>query len=410
MEQFTTIYLEPTRVLKRAELSATFSTDANGCVVCPSLTPKGPLCGKGQEQLLRTQTCHQCPEYYCSKVSGSGGTKNIGGIVGGVVGGVVVLFIAGLIYYFMFWRKKHPSLGQDEEEDIIMSDLEMEGEDKASFSNDSNVNNDDENNGNNVLNVTKEGATQLRPPNRRANSNPNRRLSSYESFTRPQIKVNNRSGRGRRVGQRQVRNMKTGETQANTQFLPYNNPSYRNSVATTISTTNASNILPVAYIPGVTVRPTKNNTKSIYSYETDSIFSDLNTIENASIIGDIMKANYSDNNTAGNNNTGSNTMTAIKAQPRLVNIDRIDEEDEDDSELTDSESHRYNVSHDNSLKSSNTNINSTTLSNLTSTIEEESDSDVDSDIGEIQRATSITRNTNQVREVVPKPTKEFRLL
>ncbi|CAH6723828.1 hypothetical protein CLIB1444_21S00276 [[Candida] jaroonii] len=409
----------PTRVLYERAESSSYATDSNGCVICPSTTPEGPTCGKGYDKLLRSPTCNQCAAYYCEKRSDDGGSSTpVGGIVGGIVGGVAALLAAGLLYYFLVWKKKHPSL-DEEEEDIIMSDLEN-GEDKGSFSNESNLDTTNETGNGSQGNLSKESE---RPVQRRNNSNSNlsnRRLSSYESFTRPQ-KVGRKQAqipRHKQVGKRQLKsrnlinnaNINYGNGQINSPYIDPNS-SNRNSIATTISTTNASNILPIAYIPGVTVRPTKNNTKSIYSYETDSIFSDLNTIENASIIGDIMRANYQDQERSDNDDGEKNTMTAIKAQPRLVNVERIEEEEEEDdyvsgndNEITEmNETNEYSlISEDkkSSVITTTNHLNNSTLSEITRSGDIDSDdSDVDSDIGEIQRATSIRRNEQQVKQI-----------
>lgn len=82
--------------------------------------------------------------------------------------------------------------------------------------------------------------------------------------------------------------------------------SSRNSLATTVFT-RASNIIPIAYIPGVTIGPNTNsggNRASQYS-ETNTIDSELigDRFSKASIIGN-----------------PSLTTTAIRAKPKLVNI------------------------------------------------------------------------------------------
>ena len=226
-----------------------------------------------------------------------------------------------------------------------------------------------------------------------------KRLSSYESFTRPKASGNNKAKQqqlqARRARQQRIIRQANQQTQQQPQQqLPFNQylqPSNRNSVATSFS--NASNILPIAYIPGVTVRPTKNNTRSIYSYDTDSLFSDLNTIENASIIGDVVLANQntataemynpspelsvrSENQQSQQRNytNGPGTMTAIKAQPRLVNVDKIEEEDEDEEDSEEDYDEGRAIPE-----------------------ESEEDSDVDSDIGEITRATSLKDNNRALR-------------
>lgn len=464
---------KPTRVLLERE-ETSYPTNSKGCVICPSSTPQGPNCKEGEEQLLRSQTCDQCQEYYCAPKSDDGSSSTpIGPIVGGVVGGVAAVIIAGLLYYFLVWRKKHPSL--DDDEDIVMSDLENYGDDKYSMSNDLNPDTSRQSGmmegdrtiiGGSTPNMTKQrgSGTFERPPTRRTNSNPNRRLSSYESFTKPQARYksqNNSRTNRRKMNQARARaKAQYANNQNQQQGGPYLDPNSgnRNSVATSISTTNASNILPIAYIPGVTVRPTKNNTKSIYSYETDSIFSDMNTIENASIVGDIMRANnyhgapmnphqeqsIPELNEEDHHQDKDATMTAIRAQPKLVNVDRIEEEEEADDDddddddqyedviggLSDAESNTYLVKRDNSGDSGkagsiNTSTHHVNDSTLTSDVIREdddhssnndnnndnnhnsndndydydSDSDVDSDIGEIQRATSVKRMEHAPKQV-----------
>lgn len=347
-------------------------TGSDGCLVCPSSIDPCPSCPANQVCHQISRTCDQCPKNVCvdsSRLSSGGGTP-VGGIVGGVVGGVVVLalILGGLWYYKKVYRKKHPML----EDDLAMDDYKTDIEDL-----------DTRSPRNTLSSGEMEGAAAarpVRPQARRTDSNnslkKNHRVSSYESFMRPQARYARRGGalaRGRARGQAQNRNL-----------LPYgdNDSSKRNSIATTISTTNASNILPVAYIPGVTVRPTKNNTRSIYSYESDSIFSDINTIENASIIAE---------------RTGQlklATMTAIRAQPKLVNVARIEEGDEEEEEDEEEHNTTWNSNKDSIV------TNTRVVNELTNTQDHNSDSDVDLDvdldIGEINRATSVRRPEGQV--------------
>ena len=362
-----------------------------------------PECPSGQECQQRAATRDQCAEYYCASMD-DGNSKGtpVGAIVGGVIGGLVAVGIiaAGMLYYKLVYRKKHPAL--DDDEDLMMDGM-------------SHVNRDDnselDSHKGDLLSESGSGGGSIeKTPTRRNNPNNTvtnrRRLSSYESFTRPKRggknSASNLAAAQRRARQKQI------VKQANATNLVYMDPqsNNRNSVATTISTTHASNILPIAYIPGVTVRPTKNNTRSIYSYDSESIFSDLNTIENASIIGDVMRANNhngSPTDTAGDKaqNNKNSTMTAIKVQPRLVNVDRIEEEDDEYTD-DDDESCRYSYpTQDSSFEKSNNSstnvtthvVNTSGLSNVTSLMEEDEtdDSDVDSDIGEITRATSVRK-------------------
>ncbi|CAL1204579.1 unnamed protein product [Candida parapsilosis] len=233
-----------------------------------------------------------------------------------------------------------------------------------------------------------------------------RRISSYESFTRPNaLKSKSRQQQQLAAQQRRARqqkiikqaNMHQQQQQQHMQQQQqhpqgsdganqiYMNHSHRSSVATSIS--NASNILPIAYIPGVTVRPTKNNTRSLYSYDSESLFSDLNTIENASIVGEnvagVQGQAASVPPSGGGNGTGAvtnaspATMTAIKAQPKLVNVDKIEEEEEDE-DLNEEDEDSFDIipHHGFTIKSIR---------------DDTDDSDIDSDIGQITRATSVKR-------------------
>ncbi|CUM64340.1 uncharacterized protein PRCAT00001942001 [Priceomyces carsonii] len=387
----------PTKIyLFERDTTSLYPTDDQGCYICPSSIPKCPKCDDDEECILVSSSCKSCPTPRCEKKTGStssGKSVPVGGIVGGVLGGVALLLIIGGILYWKFLYKRRPPMYLDDD-DIMMGDLKDE-EDDYEY-------NDDENDSNENLkrSPSRFQETQVsRQPNPSRPSN--RRVSSYESFTRPRA----RYARG---NQGRARASAAAARRRQMKRVPsLNLNSDRNSIATSVSTTNASNILPIAYIPGVTVRPTKNNTKSIYSYDSESTM-DWSALENASIVGDSAKAN--------NQNHLDSTMVAIKAQPRLIDVDRIEEEDEDitddendtgmreDSFGTTANSSSDFIKND---ESEFANMNATTLSDI-SDAEEVDDSDVDSDIGEIARATSVRRQgsqsqkdyTSQDREIV----------
>lgn len=364
--------------LRPREVSASADpTDSDGNLICPTEAVTCPLCPEGQECYQQARTPTTCAKYVCvDKESDSLSSVSVGGIVGGVIGGLVALAAIALAYYFFVYRKRHPPLSDD----VAMSEMDT---------------------GSQVTGDATLGEKLERPVARRvglANSvTKQHRLLAYDSFMRPQARYNKRNGPG---SARTVR----------TDLSPYGDSDMtkRNSMATTISTTNASNILPVAYIPGVTIRPTKNNTRSLYLYESELIFSDMNAIENASIVAD-------------RNQKG--TMTAIRAQPRLVNVARIEEEDENgnenENENEDASGSGNGVENGNQNQNQNQNgsghenqngvpndngensawtwpkdlSENTVLYTVNTTVEADSDvdSDVDSDIVEIGRATSTRR-------------------
>ncbi|KAG7193460.1 uncharacterized protein KQ657_000879 [Scheffersomyces spartinae] len=465
------VYKRAESSLPTVEGSTSSTTKADGCLVCATTEPLCPSCPNGQECRLRAPSCNQCVEAYCAPLrSDNSGSTPVGAIVGGVVGGVAFLvFLAGLWYFFVF-RKRNDYY--DEKEGIYMGgsdSVRASGIELGGMANDGTGSlhensyeaglndpngggggghNTDQgmNNLNNTANatLTSQGAAQLaglmaasgisgsgggvggtlnsmRPPS--APVQRNKRLSSYESFTKPTIRAalltkkkaaagggNNVTGAGGGISNSNSMNSRFNDSGSGLIYglaqQNYLESSNRNSVATSISTTNASNILPIAYIPGVTVRPTKNNTRSIH-IDLESLFSDLVTIENASIIG-------AESTNSKNNSQSNATMTAIKAQPRLVNVEKIDEEDESSEEdggiqqLDDVDSALVGSSIDQGSSRNPGLIHIATKTQVTQVTrarelghshefgsdDEDGDdelSDEDSDIGEITRATSLRR-------------------
>ncbi|KAI5951063.1 hypothetical protein KGF54_004137 [Candida jiufengensis] len=446
--------------------------DSNGCVInCPTL-PDCVCTGKNEQCVQVLTTCDKCAYNNCIPKTNNGKSTNTGGIVGGVIGGLAVLGVIGAtLYYFLIYKKKHQVMLDDDYLDYDYNDYETdEYIDKGSDINNNNNGSKIEmkelgdlsdpsspasksfgldinespssatlaNNNNDVINAntgTNNGGAIIagqhidRPLQQRRilQNNPRktvRRISSYESFTRPNANKSKTKQQQQLIAQQRRARQQKIVKQANLQqqqIQPppqqqqiYLNQSNRNSVATSFS--NASNILPIAYVPGVTVRPTKNNTRSIYSYDSDSIFSDLNTIENASIVGDVIIANQLSTSSSNNNGTEKNdspqslqsdqsnrsgTMTAIKAQPRLVNVDRIQEEDEDEDEDDDEEEDDDEDEEDYKLNETTeedeTRINTEDYNISKDEIlkkdidEEDEDSDVDSDVGHITRAASLKK-------------------
>lgn len=346
----TTVFTPTLRLRADATTSSSYSTGSDGCVLCPTSQMSCPSCASNEVCNQRARTCSTCAENVCVASESSGGlSTNVGAIAGGVVGGVAVLALISLFLFYKYvYLKKHPRV-----DDMAMLDLEGENDDTGT------------NFDGLLTRNTVSSAEKTRPSAQRldlsSSDTKNRRLLAYDSFMRPQARY---SGRGGRKSPASTRS-------APRNLGPYNDSdmSKRNSVATTISTTNALNILPIAYIPGVTVRPTKNNTQSIYSYETELIFSDINAIESASIVAERAQPKL--------------TMTAIRAQPKLVNVQRIDEDEEEEEE---------DWANDTNGKTDLVEIGTRAVDSLGATYDPVSDdSDVDSDIGEINRANSVMR-------------------
>lgn len=119
----------------------------------------------------------------------------------------------------------------------------------------------------------------------------------------------------------------------------------RNSAAT-IQTSTASNIIPVAYIPGVTTNLTKKNLRKGgrlgRKYYQDSDRKSHITL-GSSILGDdddeLLNRDRdaqewgTDGSVSTNKNSeGPDLTTAIRARPKLVQIDELAEDDDDDEE------------------------------------------------------------------------------
>jgi paraquat-inducible protein B len=304
-------------------------------------------------------------------------TVPIGSIVGGVIGGVCGLaVIIGILYYFLIYKKR--SVVLDDSDEMVMSTVDPT-ESVYAISNNMESHVGDPN-----LSPLPDRTTEkpvVRPPNLRA-----KRINSYDSFTKP-----NKAKTAKEIAamQRRERQKKIArQANMNLHGVVASSVNLRHSVATSVSTSNASNILPIAYIPGVTVYPTKNNTRSLFSADSDSVFSDLNTIENASIVGDVQRANGG--NPAYISSSQNATTTAIKVQPKLVNVDKIEEESEGGDEFENTTDSNFDLD-ESSRISSVQSIHGNDIQLATMNEEESEDSDVDSDIENITRATSLRR-------------------
>lgn len=337
-----------------------YASDHGDCILCPDTISVCPSCPPGHycNQILRT--CYSCTRYICvnddSTDYNNYGHESVGALVGAVVGsigGFAILTLFGFfLYYKRVYRKKNPrnpSVELDEKLDgsgvseLKSQDLETSHDRSASRYSD---------------------LTPL-----------SHRLSTYESFTRPP-RYNNKRSLGSPPGKAP---QLSHEYSFSGQDL-----SKRNSFATTVSTSNASNILPIAYIPGVTIRPTKNNTRSIYLYDAETIFSEAAGLNTSLITQHLITPQ-------------GPAMTAVRTQPEPICVARIEE----DEEPLDSEGEHGTAVDSNVIKGLDadhlTELPERALADKQETVVEsdvESDSDVDSDIGKIGRANSTRRHKN----------------
>lgn len=326
------------------------ATLSNGCVDCPTSGMLCPLCSPGYECQLRAGTCNTCAQYICEKALTTGSDAK-GSIIGGVVGGICgAALIIGIIFFFMTKSRRTRMGNLPDQEDVLnMDSLNSKSDGDAGVYDNNAEKTESSNSGDLSRNQSASSPNLTMVPGSRSASSADlrRRLLSYELFTRHKTK--NNALQTSRIARKQQ--IIANANSRNTMVDPATFASNRHSVATTVSTTNASNILPIAYIPGVTVRPTQHNTRLLFSND-DSVdddylvFSDWNTIENASIVGGTSLVQQATN---------------VRANPRIVQVTRIEEEDEEPTEIP--------------------------PNGIPFNLESDNDSDIDSDIGEIERAT-----------------------
>lgn len=262
----------------------------DGCVSCPTPSPSCN-CSGGKSCIMTSRTCQKCASVKCVGGSSSSSSKNIGGIIGGVVGGVVFL---GLIIGFIVWNhKKHRKSNkflrlEAQEKEILAGNGYNDGTGQGYSGNNSNE-------------IAKEFSA---PP--QFGKSPGDSSSIYTGFSK-------------RTSRRTKRNSAATFTSLASSAL-----------------TRASNIIPIAYIPGVKVR------------------SDSSLFSNRQVTDDVQSIASHQQNNHNNTTFGSplSTMTAVRAVPKLVDVNKsklhnevIFESDEDEDVRTIDSSHEDNANY-----------------------------------------------------------------
>ncbi|CUS21986.1 LAQU0S04e05556g1_1 [Lachancea quebecensis] len=125
--------------------SAKATSAGSGCVSCQSTPPACPTCADDEYCAVSLLTCSQCPQTYCTKkkssasgsssaasatgsVGASSGSKKSSARVGGIVGGVVggVAFIAVLLLLWLYF--KYWSKNRSRNKDVVVAREEYAGE------------------------------------------------------------------------------------------------------------------------------------------------------------------------------------------------------------------------------------------------------------------------------------------
>ncbi|CAI4053864.1 hypothetical protein SKDZ_16G3350 [Saccharomyces kudriavzevii ZP591] len=289
--------------------TATASTSAargsDGCVICDSVV-SCPVCASGEYCVMTSLTCDSCPSKYCAKQSdsqlsslssasassssssshdGSGErTASIVGFTVGVVGGVMLIVLIAL--YFInkkYWKPK-----RQRNKALKLEEASQNYGNNEEYYEDEDEDEDDEDNND-------EDDADMRKD------------ENYTMFSAPLVPPS------------------------------LNVPGNRSSTSTT--RTRASNILPIAYIPGVTSGLTADNLESKLrsSSKRQNAAGDIRShITLGSSILDGLDEEDDEHNLGLNRGmhhtiSDDNLITAIRAKPKLVQI----AEEESDKEIQD---------------------------------------------------------------------------
>ncbi|SCU90030.1 LAME_0E06722g1_1 [Lachancea meyersii CBS 8951] len=271
---------------ENSSASATATSSGSGCVTCPS-TPACPVCPDDEQCALSIQQCDQCPQTYCAKKNGSlgsvssssaaanatttsvSGSKSNSARIGGIVGGVIGGVGLVVILLLLYLYAKYWRKNRTRNKDVLVAREEYAGDFDES-------------------------------------------AGGHQSDLQTQ-------GRG-------------------SLYIPRN----RSSAATQI--TKASNILPIAYIPGVTAGGRSQNKLPplprhlLRNGDTRSHI----TLGSSILGGDDDNDLEVEAPTEGEspiilekpdaNGSRENLTTAIRARPKLVQINEEDDEETEEKE------------------------------------------------------------------------------
>lgn len=241
-------------------LSSSSPLQRRSCVVCTDI-PTCPVCAADEVCQLTTQSCDSCPKTYCQKLSAMSGSASnshsstsgsaTGAIIGGVLGGLFAIVVAILLLWWFYIRPRRNKIR-------LLSNLSPDS------------------------GYEKPGTSD---PFFASDVHPSQYLDAYT----PEMGQNH-SG------------FADPSASDNTTASPYNNRNTTYSVSTT-SLTRSSNVIPIAYIPGVT---TRSNMDSSSDATNNSVYG-RSSIASTDYRGSTAVITAA-------------TMTAIQARPNLVDI------------------------------------------------------------------------------------------
>jgi len=327
--------------------NSTSTTSSDGCVLCPT-TPACPTCADDEYCVMTSITCDKCPTTYCSPRSSSqfsslnnststtssnnssgndGGTSHVTKIVvGSVIGGIAALLIlvTALVYQW-YWkpRRKHNQLQLKDDMNMFGDhngiDDELDGEftdeddDEYSDEDEGSRNNNERMKGGRGIALDDEALDELTSLNdygykRNANvsGHNHRHNRNHQSPLGVDDIVQLRDLSNHSSSNNLQRNAIKNKTPWIPSSLEHQGsqeslrrsmliPGNRTSTTSTIRT-NASNVLPIAYIPGVT---------------------------SAGHGGTIGSGNSNNNNNNNNNNNGNSRRTPTSLNSSNSGLHRL---------------------------------------------------------------------------------------
>ncbi|KAL3237570.1 Opy2p [Nakaseomyces bracarensis] len=265
--------------------SQTYSRGTDGCVVCPT-APACPECAEDENCVLTALTCNSCPYTYCSKktsssisilssvdsngnavnstnstttAKSSGSHVHVGGLVSGVVVGAVVAFTVLLVLYYWRRHKRVSAMqgeynfnmgkGDAENGDGVVkwdSNIDSDNDDDDDDDDEDDDLDDDEDLGDNLDREGRGSLAQQKQYERRPPLEDILEEGDGEDESNFEVSYDTSTNKrpNRIIEQFRLKPMRPLKAASDTQSIYSNN---------TIHTKASSNILPIAYIPGVTI-------------------------------------------------------------------------------------------------------------------------------------------------------------
>lgn len=296
-----------------------------GCVSCPE-SPPACSCNSHQTCTLISGTCDTCAYNQCTDKPGGGTSKNIGGIVGGVVGGIcfIVLIVGFIVWSHQKKKRSNRFLRLEAQDKEILGEERDEDDDEGY---------QDENNhtakfvprvqvGSDSIALANLANKNYQDFHNQARTGVNNNsdatddtipVGSPDTFTNKE-KSNNFRKSMVTSPQPSSSYSTTGSKYKGRRASSYRNSTQSMTSIATSALSRASNIIPIAYIPGVKAK------------------SNSTLINNRLIRDDYIHEDDEEDDLRNNSNNFSrqktfvgsplSTTTAVRAVPKLVDVQK----------------------------------------------------------------------------------------